>query len=122
MKYFAILSSGCYSDYSPVYYMGEYPLSEEEFKLKGKEMGDLVISEYENLPEREHTCTSTYCCFSGKTEKTEKYDPVSGNRVRRVDNGRWNDLMVAWLTSLGFVELPENIPEINIEYSDVPHN
>ena len=122
MKHYAILSSGCYSDYSPVYYIGEYPLTQEEFTKKGKEVGDMVIAEFENYPERPHVCREDWCCFRPGELKTEKYNPSTDKRVYAVDNNKWTKTMEDWLFSLGFEKLPESIPELNIAYSDVPHN
>lgn len=122
MKYYAILSQGCYSDYSPTYYIGDYHLTDDEFQKKGKEFGDLVISEFENYPERPHVCPNSWCCSSLRKIKTEKYDPATNNTVYRVSDEKWMSLMEEWLFSLGFENLPENIPEINLVYSDVPHN
>jgi len=122
MKHFAILSKGCYSDYSPDYYIGDYPLTQAEFTKKAKEVGDAVIGEFENYPEREHVCKSDWCYHGSEAMTTDKYDPTTNKRVYNVDEEKWYRVMTEWLTSLGFEALPENIPEINIEYSDVPHN
>ncbi len=121
-KYYAVLSQGCYSDYSPEYYIGEYPLTQEEFEKKAKEVGDAIISEFENYPEREHICKNTWCCYPPNKMKTEKFNPATGERVYSPDEQKWEKIMVEWLQSLGFEKLPKEIPEINIEYSDVPHN
>ncbi len=122
MTHFAILSEGSYSDYSPRYYIGDYALTNDEFQKKGKEIGDLVIREFESYPERPHVCRSEWCCSLYSSAETEKYDPSTNDRVYRVDEEKWTKLMEEWLSALGFERLPEGIPEINIEYSDVPHN
>ena len=120
--HFVILSSGAYSDYSPEYFVGEYPLTQEEFDKKGRDLGDEIIAEFEALPEREHKC-DTWCWHqvTGKVE-LEKYNPVTGKRCYHPDGTEWETRMKEWLTSLGFQPLPDEIPEINIEYGDVPHN
>lgn len=122
MKHYAILSSGCYSDYFPVYYIGDYPLTQEEFDKKGREVGDRVIAEHINYPERPHVCTADWCCYKPGELKTEKFNPDTNKRVYGVDDSKWTKTMEDWLFSLGFEQIPDNIPEINLAYSDVPHN
>lgn len=35
---------------------------------------------------------------------------------------RWQRDMKAWLNTQGFERLPDHIPEVNIEYGDLPHS
>lgn len=123
MNYYLILSQGCYSDYSPRYFVGSVEVTQEEYDKKGREVGDMVIKKFQELPERKHVCEVSWCgyCIGGKP-RMEKYDPTTNKMVYIPSYDEWQTVMIEWLTSLGFTELPDNIPEINIDYSDLPHN
>lgn len=127
-QYYLILSEGAYSDYSPIYYVGDKEITYNEFLKKGKEIGDEVINEWESLPERPHICKDNYCCVYtalGKPKKTEKYDP--NDLKRYISNSGpmsndWFDKMEKWIFSQGFKKIPDNIPELNSSYSEFPSN
>lgn len=124
MKHYLILSEGAYSDYSPIYFVGDREITQSEFNQKGREIGDSVIKEWEALPTRPHVCEEW--CFHGAPipPKLEKYDPLNDNKFAgsypRGD--RWMKLMEEWIVSQGFERIPENISEININYSEFPSN
>lgn len=119
-KYYVILSKGAYSDYSPEYFVGPREITQAEFSEKAQKTGDFVIEEFTSLPERKHEHTSDFCCKRTQYGPTEKYWPESGRTAYRPDGSRFMELMRAWIKQEGFVELPDGIPEINVEYSDFP--
>lgn len=115
---YVILSQGAYSDYSPDYYVGEQLITQEDLDKKGREVGDMILAEYEANPERPHISE-----YSWDREITERYNPDTGERVTTYEHGdKWIEHMITWLNSLGFTKLPSAIPEININYGDMPHN
>ena len=114
-KHFVILSNGAYSDYSPIYFMGDIPITQEELDRKGREIGDYLIAQYEALPERPTTAF-------WDDRKMEKYDPVTNETIYSLSYEEWFPLMKKWLLEeMGYEELPSDIPEINIHY-DIPHS
>ncbi len=113
-KYYLILSEGAYSDYSPTYYVGDKLITQEEFDVKGREVGDEVESWFATLPEKE------FKDWRGELA-TSKYDPATDEKLNSYSLASiWNDKMATWIKEQGFVELPENIPEINVSYSEIP--
>lgn len=120
-QHYAILSTGEYSDYSPTYYVGTYELTQSEFDTQAKLFAKECRVWFELLPERKHKCKNTWCCMSSRKQLTEKYDPLTGEEVfSPFDEDRWTKKMDEWLKSLGFTELPEDIPEINVCYGEYP--
>jgi len=116
-KYFVILSSGAYSDYSPNYYMGEVEITDKEFDRKGIEVGDKLIEEYLLLPERPSTSK-----WSWEENKTERYDE-KGEVIYPPGDAEFEKIMEKWLLEeKGYEKLPEDIPEINCAYSDIPNS
>lgn len=110
-KYFVILSYGAYSDYEPIYFMGDIPITQKELDRKGKEIGDYLIAEYESLPER-----------PDDREGVEKYDPATNKTIFSPSFEEWFSLMKKWLLKeKGYEKLPSDIPEINVYY-DIPHS
>jgi len=117
MKYFVILSTGAYSDYSPTYYIGDEEITEKEFKDKGRELGDYLLNKYNELPEREHKKVADW-----DDQKIERYNPETGKTIMRPSNDEWFILMDEWLTvQKEYKTLPNNIPEINCYY-DFPNS
>ena len=114
MEYFVILSDREYSDYDPIYFMGDNQITKKELNKKGREVGDLVLNEFEKLPKRKST--------SPWEGETESYNPETEKTVYSPDFGKWYLIMEKWIEQKGFKKLPENIPEINVAYSDIPHN
>ena len=105
MKHFVIISSGAYSDYTPAYFMGDIEISQKEFNEKGKEFSDLMIEEFQKLP------------IKLSEFGTEiRYNPENNEEYPSPDKEKWTILMEKWLTEKGFEKLPDNIPEINIDY------
>ena len=82
----------------------------------------MCFAEWEALPERPHKCTGDWCCGFEKEKPTEKYNLETGKTVRSPfsDDNKWFTRMKTWIASQGFSPLPEDIPEINIAYSDYP--
>lgn len=120
-QHYAILSTGEYSDYSPTYYVGTYELTQSEFDAQAKTFAKECREWFESLPERKHECKNTWCCMISNKQRTEKYDPLTGQEVLSpFDEDRWTRKMDEWLKSLGFTELPEDIPEINVSYGEYP--
>jgi hypothetical protein len=124
MKYYLILSEGAYSDYSPTYYVGDKEITYSEFKKKGEEIGDLLLSKFDNLPTREHNRIKCEKYYDGRIkcthEELEKYWEESLEKAHRYDlKSMWMKEMEKWIFENGFEELPSDIPEINIYY-DVP--
>jgi hypothetical protein len=122
-KYYLILSEGAYSDYTPTYFVGDEEITEEEFTKVGKQIGDLIIEEWENYPERKHICNK-YCYHFGGVPISEKYDPENPKRYigHNPDSEDWFNKMKEWILQKGFEELPKNIPELNSQYSEFPNN
>jgi len=116
-KYFVVLSQGAYSDYSPDYYIGDEPITQKELDVKGAEVGDFIISEFEKLPERPFSGEYNY-----SNETVEKYDPKTNKRMWQPGFSEWQPLMENWLKEKGYKKLPTSLPEINVSYSDIPHN
>lgn len=92
-KYFVILSQGEYSDYSPIYYMGDVKITKKEMDFEGKKIGDSLIDA-----------------------------PETGEEVYRPRFDKWFPLMEEWILGKGYERLPDDIPEINVCYSDIPTN
>ena len=112
------LSEGEYSGYSPDYYGGKVAITQEELDEQGKIVGDKIIAEYEAYPEREYKPQ-----YSWQHQTTEKYDPITNKSVYTYDHGeKWKLEMEKWLTEKGYTKLPNDLPEINIHYSDIPHH
>lgn len=106
--YYVILSSGAYSDYSPVYFVGPTKVTQEELKTKSLEIGDAMWAYFESLPERNGEFGS------------HRYDPETNDYVGICpDEGEFIEKMSEWLYSIGYQKLPSDIPEINVYY-DVP--
>jgi len=121
-KHYLILSAGAYSDYSPTYFVGDREITQEEYKKKGEELGDIVIEQWENAPTRPHVCNGEYCCWKSDKDLYEKYNPVTGERYYSSPNsGEWFKLVREWILAQGYEELPENIPELNSSYSEFPN-
>lgn len=120
MKYFVILSEGAYSEYSPEYWMGDIEITQEEFDKKGKEIGDLVIEEFNKLPARKHTCdrgNREYCFhYYSYDNGYVRFDPLTNKEYSRPPQSRWQEKIEAWLTEKGYSKLPCDIPEINCHY------
>jgi len=113
MKNFVILSTGAYSEYNPRYYYGLFPITQEELDKKGKEIGDIVIKEFLELPEVE--------VEMGRVVYTVRQDK-NGQKISSPDYCRWFDLMELWLLGeMDYEKVPEGIPEVNVYY-DVPSN
>ena len=112
MKHFVILSTGAYSDYCPIYYIGDEEITKTELLDMGREIGDLLLNKYNELPEREHKKI-----YDWDDQKTERYNPETGKTVRRPSKDEWFILMEEWLIACEkYKRLPENIPEINCYY------
>lgn len=119
-RHYLILSRGAYSEYSPEYFVGDKEITQKKFDKKAREIGDLCLAEFEALPEREHKHTSQWCCSFGRHETTEKFDPQTGKKVYSPFDDKWWKRMNEFIAEQGFTPLPDNIPEINIAYSDYP--
>ena len=115
MKHFVILSTGAYSEYSPCYYGGEEEITQEEMDFKAREIGDKLIKEYNELPERK-----VEKIYSWQNE-TEKFNPETNKTVYPPKDYIFNEIFSKWLIEeKGYEELV-NIPEVNVYY-DLPHN
>jgi hypothetical protein len=107
--HYLILSTGEYSDYSPKYFVGEHEVKDHDFYEMGNTVGDVLNSWFKSLPER-----------SGRGQK---YEPDTDRDVYSyMLEEAWEKDMVKWLHSIGYAELPEKIPEINVSYSGIPHH
>lgn len=120
MKYYLILSSGCYSDYDLTYYVGEKEVTQEELDKKAVEIGDKCLADYEALPERKHVCYSSWCCSILKKGDLEKYDPETNELVYDPFLGKAWPMLEKWVEDQGYTALPDSLPEVNIAYSDFP--
>jgi hypothetical protein len=114
---YVILSDGAYSDYEATHYCGEREITQEEFNKKGEEIGDIILDWAESLPTRK--AEVVYSSNKG----VETYNPEDGKKVYTSDLSRkWKNKMIEWLSSQGYQEIPDNIPEINIYYSEIPNS
>jgi hypothetical protein len=119
-NYFEKLSTGEYSDYSPNYYMGDVKITQKELDEKGIEVGDKLIAEYMLLPERPYTSQFN---FSSDIGRMERYDKKTGETIYAPGDSEWKPIMEKWLLEMGYEELDEDeIPEINVSYSDLPNS
>lgn len=110
-QFYVILSDGAYSDYQKTYYAGPRKITNEEFRNKGEEIGDVVIEEFLALPTRQDVC-----------DTEERYNPEKPDKwiSQEPDTSIWKERMIQWLESEGFEEVEEgDAPEINLYY-DVP--
>jgi len=115
--FYVILSQGAYSDYSPIYFVGEIEITQEELESKGREEGDKLYEWLGSLPKRDR-----YVRWLERTE-SETYDPVTNQAVYSFQLAeKWFKIMTEWLESRGFKQLPPPIPELNVAYSDLPTN
>lgn len=125
-KYYLILSEGAYSDYSPTYYSGNTEITQEEFDKKGKEIGDFLIDKLAKCPTRIHDkikCAKEYWPHVCNHEETEVYWEDTGEKAHSYELApMWFKQMENWIKENGFEELPKDIPEINVSYSEIPHN
>jgi len=119
MKYFVILSEGSYSDYSPTYFMGDIKITQKELDKRGKEIGDIVLEWYKKLPERVEENG-----YKLNDNGMEKYNTETKETIYSSDmEEKWTTRMKIWLkVDKKYKELSDNIPEININYDDIPHN
>ena len=113
-NHYVILSVGAYSDYSPQYFVGETEITQEELTKKSLEIGDEMWKVWEELPEKERRDWRGEMVMG-------KYDPENpkkymGNSPRNED---FIEKMTEWLYSIGYTEIPNGLPEINVYY-DVP--
>lgn len=80
-----------------MYFYGEKEISKEELEIKGRAVGDWVLKEFRNEDE----------VIDYSIDEAEK----------------WREVMERWLIESGYTKIPENdVPEINVSYSDIPHN
>jgi len=126
MKHYLILSDGCYSDYSPTYYTGDKEITQEEFDAKGKEIGDSLYDKLSKCKTRVHDrkeCSKTHWRGVCNHEETELYwDDTLKKASSSQLSGMWFKEMEKWIIEQGFEELPKNIPETNVAYSEIPHS
>ena len=115
MKYYLILSSGAYSDYSPIYFVGEKEITQDELQQKAYEIGNKMWEWFENLPEKESVSS-----WDGHTFMS-KYDPENPNKYisNGPDDDEFIEKMTEWLSIQGYEPIPRGLPEINVYY-DVP--
>lgn len=117
-QHYVILSSGAYSDYSPIYFVGDKEITQEQLKNKSEEIGTQMWNEWIAIPTRRQKS------YWNDTEIDKKYDPENPKRYisdSGPDEDEFMEEMKEWLKTEGFEELPLNIPEINVYY-DVPGN
>ena len=114
-KHYVILSSGAYSDYSPIYFIGERKVTQEELNQKSLDIGDFMWKKFNELPERKGED------YYGRP-KMIKYNPekpdvyIGGSP----SDDEFIEKMSTWLICEGFEMIPTTgVPEINIYY-DVP--
>ena len=120
MNYYIILSEGEYSDYSPQYFVGSREITREELDKKGIEVGDSLFEWFDSLPKRTHV-PCKWKCWSGCPQE-ESYGE-DGERVYSHELAeKWFEQMKVWVKERGFEPLPEQIPEINVAYSDIPNS
>lgn len=124
--YYLILSRGCYSDYSPDYYYGKFEITQKQLDERAKEVCIEVYKKYDSLPLRKKISCKYYhehasYCSDGKED--EKFIPETGKSFSpyKIEDWFWED-MKTWVKEQGFEELPKEIPEINIEFSDLPYD
>jgi len=123
MKHYLILSEGAYSDYSPIYFSGSKEITQKEFDKKGEEVGDKLFAWFDTLPEREHKTGLYHNTHYSSCKPTEKYYPETGEMAYSGGLAeKWFKEMEKWILSQGFERLPEEIPEINVGYSDIPNS
>lgn len=127
---FVNLSSGAYSDYDATYYIGNVEITQKELDKKGTEIGDILLAEWNGLPEKKHehvahwgdypTCKEWNERWGHLCPETEKYIVETGKVASKGNiDGKWKPLMEEWLSGKGYKKFPEEIPEINIYY-DIP--
>lgn len=125
-NYYLILSNGAYSDYSPTYYIGNKEITKEEFTKKGKEVGDSLYKKLSECQRRTHDrikCAKEYWRGICGHEETELYWPDTLEKAHSYQlSSTWFKEMEKWIKENGFEELPQDIPEINVSYSEIPHN
>jgi hypothetical protein len=125
MKYYLILSDGEYSDYSPTYYVGSKEITQDELDKKGKEVGNSLYTKLAECPTRAHDkvkCAKSYWRGVCDHEETEPYWPDTLEKAHPYQlGGMWFKEMEKWIKENGFEELPKDIPEINVSYSEIPH-
>ena len=107
MKYFVILSEGEYSDYSPVYFMGEVEITQKELDKKGEEVGDSLYDWFDGLPKRLvkpcEEAHSHYVLCNENVGKEELYYPETGEKAYSEDlSKKWFETMSVWLKEKGF--------------------
>lgn len=130
---YIILSNGAYSDYAPTYYVSEKEVTQIELDEKGRSVGDECIAMFNSLPERPHDvirCETQSLsdkafgvAYKCKHDPMDKYWPETGKEAYSSQlSGIWFKKMETWLKEEEFKELPSDIPEINVSYSDIPHN
>lgn len=116
-RYYVILSEGSYSYYSPTYFVGSLPISKEELEFEAKRLGDELYDWLDSLPIRPSKSK-----WASEGEK-EVYDPTTWETFYSSQLAeRFMKQMTTWVKERGFEELPEEIPEINVAYSDLPTN
>lgn len=94
-QHYVILSSGAYSDYFPIYFVGTTKVSQEVLEAKSLEIGDAM-----------------WVAFEAGEKEPWQYRPDEDSFIKRMSD---------WLYSLGYTKLPDKIPEINVYY-DVPRS
>ena len=96
--FFLTISEGAYSDYNPtIYYHPTIEITDKVFQAKGREIGDYIIANLEDLEnENDYFCKSDY----------------------------FISLMDKWLQNeLGYKPISRDTPEIALFYSDdMPFN
>ena len=113
-EHYVILSNGEYSDYSPTYFRGEREITQNELDEQGVRIGDECMDWYENLPER------TILDWRGEPERV-RHDPETDENIWSHDlSDQWFARMKNWIIAQGYEQFPEDIPEINVSYSDIP--
>lgn len=125
MKYYIILSTGSYSDYEAQYYCGDIKITQDELDKKAKETTKEMLDLLDSLPLRKvELCqeqhSHEFYCKTNPNE-TERYFPETGEIAHSFSLfHKWQEKMIQWLKEKGFEKLPEDIPEINTYYFDMP--
>lgn len=124
-KYYLILSEGEYSDYDPVYFVGGKQITQDQLNKKGEETGDCLYQKLSECTVRIHdreACSKKYYGIQCNHEETEAYWQDTGEQAHSYQLAEmWFKEMEKWIKEQGFENLPTDIPEINVAYSEIPH-